>query len=414
LLVQKNKKPFYGWAIVASGALGNALQGGFIIWSMGMFTSSLEDLFGETRARVTLIETCISVSVNLMFPLVGLWVDKRSARHLVAFGAVSMGAGLCVAAVAGQLLHVWIAFATLIPLGILALGMLPSSALISRWFRKSRGLGLGISVAGSSIGGFLAPPLVAYLLMAHGWRTALLTIGIGIICLAPLFYWIVANHPEDKGCKRLEPGEDELEPNEPAEGELWSVKEVLLSPATYQQAIVSGCLIGITLAMLANLSLHAKDLGLSDPQIGILYSVAAMCSFGSKIMFGIIIDRFGVKWAGFMAISVMATSMLLFLLAGDFKTLLVAVFVLGLGIGGATPVWMSLIATGFGARSFGRALGLQNPMHIPITAPIAPIAGHISDVTGSYQLVFAGFLGLTLLAAIALQQLKLPVRRHQT
>lgn len=58
--MQENKKPFYGWTIVFAGALGNALQGGFIFWSMGMYTSAFEDFFDTTRARVTIIETCTS------------------------------------------------------------------------------------------------------------------------------------------------------------------------------------------------------------------------------------------------------------------------------------------------------------------------------------------------------------------
>lgn len=410
--MQQKKKPFYGWAIVGAGALGNALQGGFIIWSMGMFTSTLEDLFGESRAKITLIETCLSVGVNLMFPLLGVWVDRRSARHLVAFGALSMGAGLCVAAMAGELLHVWVAFATLIPLGVVALGVLPSSALISRWFKEKRGLAFGISASGSSLGGFIGPPLLAYLLVTHGWRTALLTLGVGIMCLAPLFFWIVANHPKDKGLQRLEASNEDADSPESNDESSWTVRELLTTPATYLQAVVSGCLLGITLGMLANLSLHGKDLGFSLQQVGFLYSLIAMCSFGGKIVFGGIIDRFGVKPAAVLTLSLMAASMLLFLNVSEYNSVMMAVLVLGCGIGGVTPVWISMIANGFGARSFGRALGVQNPMHIPITAPIAPIAGYISDVTGSYQLVFAGFLGLIALASLALSQLRLPVARR--
>ncbi|MEM6937325.1 MAG: hypothetical protein AAF552_12765 [Pseudomonadota bacterium] len=61
-----------------------------------------------------------------------------------------------------------------------------------------------------------------------------------------------------------------------------------------------------------------------------------------------------------------------------------------------------MISRSFGARSFGRAFGIQSPMHIPITAPTAPLAGHISDVTGSYELVFLLYLGIVGLAALAL------------
>ncbi len=408
--MDKTKKPFYGWSLVAMGALGNSLQGGFIFWSMGLYTSTFEDVFQATRARVTLIETAISVSVNLMFPLAGLWVDKGSARVFVTVGAASLGAGLCLLSVAGTLVQVWVAFATLIPLGILAMGVLPSSALISRWFRAKRGLGLGISVAGSSIGGFLFPPLVAFLFVAYGWRTALLIVGLGIMALAPVFYAVVRNYPEDKGQKQLvserESQPDATDSSRPG----WTFWELLRSPQTYAQVVMSGSLLAITLGLLANLSLHAKDLGFTTQQIGLLYSIIAFCSFGGKVAIGYLIDRVGIRSAAALTIALMATAMLVFLSQRNFNGVLVAATVVGLAMGGVTPVWTSIIANGFGANSFGRAIGLQNPMHIPLTAPSAPIAGAISDVTGSYQLVFVMYLGFVALAAVALLFIREPTR----
>ena len=44
----------------------------------------------------------------------------------------------------------------------------------------------------------------------------------------------------------------------------------------------------------------------------------------------------------------------------------------------------------------------MNPMHIPITATSAPLAGFISDTTGSYNGVFWLYGGCCALAAIGL------------
>lgn len=258
--------------------------------------------------------------------------------------------------------------------------MLPSSALISRWFKKRRGLGLGISVAGSSLGGFVAPPIVAYLLVAYGWRTTFLVVGVGIILLAPVFYFLLADYPEDKGLRQLaaDPNDKDeaIQDDEPN----WSIAEILRCPPIYLQAVISGSLLGITLGMLANLSLHAKDLGLGTQQTALLYSVIAACSFGGKIIFGMIIDRIGAKYSGAITITLMTVAMLVFLSGDSFHVTVTGAVFLGLAIGGVSPLWTSLVATGFGAISFGRAIGVQNTLHIPITAPIAPIAGHISDV----------------------------------
>lgn len=404
----EKKKPFYGWAITSMGVLGNAIQGGFIFWSMGMYTSAFEDHFAASRAKVTLIETFLSVSVNLMSPLLGLWVDKRSARHLVALGAISMGSGLIIISQAGALLQIWVVYATLIPLGVLSLGMLPSSALISRWFRKRRGLALGISLTGSSIGGFIAPPLLVYLFAAYGWRIAVLGVGISVICLAPVFYKVLANYPEDIEMEPEEEAENPKQSTRAADIVDWRVKDLLRTPAFYLQTLISGSLLAVTLGLLANLSLHAKDLGVEGQQTAFLYSIIAFCSLGGKIGFGSFTDRFGIKVAAALTIALMASGLLIFLSFNSYPALVAAALVVGLATGGVSPVWTSMIARGFGAKSFGRALGLQNPMHIPLTAPSAPIAGYISDTTGSYDLVFVIYLGLTAVAATALFFLRQP------
>jgi MFS family permease len=343
-----------------------------------------------------------------MSPLLGLWVDKRSARHLVALGAISMGSGLIIISQAGALLQIWVVYATLIPLGVLSLGMLPSSALISRWFRKRRGLALGISLTGSSIGGFIAPPLLVYLFAAYGWRIAVLGVGISVICLAPVFYKVLANYPEDIEMEPEEEAENPKQSTRAADIVDWRVKDLLRTPAFYLQTLISGSLLAVTLGLLANLSLHAKDLGVEGQQTAFLYSIIAFCSLGGKIGFGSFTDRFGIKVAAALTIALMASGLLIFLSFNSYPALVAAALVVGLATGGVSPVWTSMIARGFGAKSFGRALGLQNPMHIPLTAPSAPIAGYISDTTGSYDLVFVIYLGLTAVAATALFFLRQP------
>ena len=92
----------------------------------------------------------------------------------------------------------------------------------------------------------------------------------------------------------------------------------------------------------------------------------------------------------------------------NYPGLVAASLIIGLGLGGVTPVWTNMPARTFGAQSMGRALGIMNPLHIPITATSAPLAGFISDTTGSYDLVFMIYLGLCGVAATGLIMLKMP------
>ena len=336
---------------------------------------------------------------------------KRNGVPDRALGTVSMGLGLVVISQAGTLLTIWATFLLLIPFGVLTLGVLPSSALISRWFRKRRGLALGISVAGSSVGGALAPPVLTWMFMVYGWRTALLATGLFVVALGPVFYKVLANYPEDRGLEQEPEGELADASLTEADQVDWSIPEILRTRAFWLQTLISGSMLAVTLGLLANLSLHAKDLGFGAQQSASLYSAIAFCSFVGKIGFGSLIDRFGMRGTGVLTASVFASGLLILLFAEVYPLVLVACLVIGLAIGGVTPIWTNMISRGFGARSFGRAMGVMNPLHIPITAPSAPIAGYISDTTGSYQLVFMIYIGLMVVAGTAVFLLRGPAPR---
>lgn len=390
------------------GVLGNAFQGGFIFWTMGIYTSTFETEFQTSRAKINLIETLLSVGTNLMSPVMGVLIDRWSPRHLMTLGMLSLGFGLILISQAGSLLNVWLVWATLMPIGALLIGVLPSASLISRWFRRRRGLALGLSVTGSSIGGALVPPLMVWMFMAWGWRTALLYSGVLCLVMAPVFFLVLRNEPADLG---LEPEADDPNPGQgvgAVDERSWTIREMLGTTSFWWQTVISAFLLAVTLGTLANLSLHAKDLGVTGQRTALLYSVIAFCSFVGKVIMGHLMDRIGVRNAGFITAGLLATGMQLLLLLDGYTGLVVASLVIGLGFGGVTPLWSNMPARTFGARSIGRALGLMNPLHIPITATSAPLAGWISDTRGSYDLVFIIFTGFCLLAMLGLARLRMP------
>lgn len=74
--------------------------------------------------------------------------------------------------------------------------------------------------------------------------------------------------------------------------------------------------------------------------------------------------------------------------------------------GGLIDCAMSLYASAFedkfAAQSVGRAFGLQIPLQTPLSAPSAPLAGYISDTTGSYEIDFLSYIGLVAVSCLTL------------
>ena len=72
-----------------------------------------------------------------------------------------------------------------------------STKAVSEWFpARERSLAVAIFDSGSSLGGLLAPPLVAWLIATHGWRAAFLVTGtLGFFVL--LAWLAIYRRPED-------------------------------------------------------------------------------------------------------------------------------------------------------------------------------------------------------------------------
>ena len=396
-----------GWWIVVATASGQLIQGGFVFWCMGLYTATFEDVFGAPRAQINLIETCLTVATNLLSPVAGILIDRWSIRHLMIIGMVAMGLGLLILSQAGTLFQVWVVWASLIPLGVLLIGAIPSAALVSRWFIRRRGLALGLTATGSSLGGFLVPPLMTWLFLEWDWRTGL-QVG-ACICFAviPIFFWLLRNEPADLGLSG-EPNEASANSSKhtaetiTADAGDWGIPQLLRSQIFWLQMIVSGSLLAVTLGMLANLSLHAKDLGVTGQSTAVLYSIIAICSFSGKALTGYLMDRFGIQRCGYLICAFLSSGLMILLSVQNYSGLVAGAFVMGLGYGGVVPLWTNMPARAFGAGSVGRALGVMNPLHIPITATSAPLAGYISDTTGSYDGVFWMYGTCCAVAAIGL------------
>lgn len=396
-----------GWWIVFATASGQLIQGGFVFWCMGLYTATFEDVFGAPRAQINLIETCLTVATNLLSPVAGILIDRWSIRHLMIIGMIAMGLGLMILSQAGTLFHVWVVWASLIPLGVLLIGAIPSAALVSRWFIRRRGLALGLTATGSSLGGFLVPPLMTWLFLGWDWRTGLMVGGCICFAVIPIFYWLLRNEPADLG---LSGEADTHEAEGAADTQLthavdardWGIPDLLRSNIFWLQMVVSGSLLAVTLGMLANLSLHAKDLGITGQSTALLYSIIAICSFCGKALTGHLMDRLGIQRCGYLICGFLSSGLLILLLVQNYTGLIAGAFVMGLGYGGVVPIWTNMPARVFGAGSVGRALGVMNPLHIPITATSAPLAGYISDTTGSYSGVFLMYAGCCIVAAVGL------------
>ena len=99
-----------------------------------------------------------------------------------------------------------------------------TSALLARWFRRSRATALGLNGAGAALGGLTLIPMAIFIIEAANWRLAWMALGLIVLLVAvPLGYLTIHDGPEELGLRpdgETWPSEAEIPnnaPNQPSE-----------------------------------------------------------------------------------------------------------------------------------------------------------------------------------------------------
>lgn len=368
---------FYGWNVVAIGMAWQAMTFGIALYCFTFWIPLWMRDFGVDRGDVLALFFAIQISMGLLAPFSGRAMDSMSIRMLVCLGLFGFAAALALSALAESLIGVALAFCTLGILGPLLAGPLAAQTLITRWFTQRRGLALGISTVGTSVGGLLLPLIVTSLQAQIGWRdTNFVVAAFLALVLVPMVLMIVR-----------EPDAGESPDNAP---ESPSALPGLSTGEILRHRVFWGvCLAFVPLslalgAVQQNIAPLSADAGFDSVQASLLVSVMAFVMIGAKLVFGALADRVDHRWLFLGSIIAAGAALVLLQLPTlDFSILVIVAVALGVAGGGLLPLLGSVISGRLGIASFGRVMGLLGPF--TILAAAGPwFAGEVRDATSSY------------------------------
>ena len=190
----------YGWNVVALTLVLQAVSIGISIYSFALFVVPWLEAFPVDRAQVMFAIFVAQVGMGALSPLAGRLLDRFSIRLLVVVGCFSQAAGLLAMSVATEFWQIVAAYATLMPLGMVFAGTLASQTLVTRWFTARRGVAIGISAMGTSLGGFAFPLLIAPLISNVGWQETLAVLAaLAVLLTAPAAVVVLRRAPPVHG-----------------------------------------------------------------------------------------------------------------------------------------------------------------------------------------------------------------------
>ncbi len=360
------------------------------------FLLPLEREFGWTRSELTSVYSIYLLVNGFTAPLVGMVFDRLGPRWVYGAGMTALGAAFFLAGGLSSLWQFYIFIGVLVGLGVSLNGMVPSSALLARWYRERLSSAIGIAFSAIGVGTIVFVPLAQYLIGEHDWRQAYRILGIGLLLLVP----IVLLLPWKRFAAGNRAYRQERRDTQPGAG--WTPRGALRSPVFWALAAVFFCTAVAMFSVVVQLVAFFVDAGFSPLTAATAYGLLGLMSALSVMSSGFISDRFGyhqtvtasfLGTAGGMGILLIMTSVP----SGLLLVLFVGLF--GLCMGTRGPIVSSISARTFAGPHVATIYGGIYAANALGAGFGAFMGGVLHDLTGGYRVGLAVALVFVALAA---------------
>ena len=300
---------FYGWVIVGSFFLFNALGQASGTLNFGLFVIPISEELGLSRQMIGWAQTARLWAGGLSGIVIGRWLDRHGPRVPVLVAGVAAVAGLLIlsrAQSAGMLFGVLLALGAsgwTAPGG----GALIATVPVSKWFVRLRGRATGIVQLGLGVGGALLLPLTQSLIGSHGWRSALVTLAWLSAAVLPLTV-LLRRQPGDLGLlpdggpprrrrssaagasrRRAPPADDDPR---------WTLAAAIRTAAMWKLTgafAILGFLLG---AASVHRVPHWVELGFSPATVSYAFGIDAAVATVTALAAGFVVERLAVRFVG--------------------------------------------------------------------------------------------------------------------
>lgn len=336
----------------------------------------------------------------------GMLADKVGVKKLMVSGLLILTATFYYYSIAQSLSDMYILH-VLMGLVLCISGMIVNVILISKWFNNSRGLAIGILLAGTSVGNGLFPQLNTYLLTLGDWREVMTWLSFIPLCYIPFLLVIIKDSPEDLIKEREKRNQEFSKSN--MQGGLTLV-EALSSRNFWLLSLMAFCSFYSILAMTGHVFLLMREENYA-PQIAATgVSIIFFGGFIGKVLSGKLAEVVGRKIVLLTGVGVMLIGSIFVVLALFFKDpvyIWIGLALYGTGWGGLYTLIQLLTADLFGIIALGKIMGVINILDT-IGGGLGPyITGVLYDVTQGYLIPFLLISVLLIVAFISSSMLKI-------
>ena len=415
---------FYGWFVVATCMFIAFLTMGTRN-AFGAFVVPMEAEFEWNRTVVSWAAALGALLNGVSQPFMGYLFDRVGVRIVVMGGILIVGASTLLMALTGSIWYLIGMFGVIAAVGQSGTSLTNTGAMLSKWFRRRRGLVIGLNASGMSLGGLILVPFAAYLISLIDWRLSWIVLGVMILALGiPLAFVFLHDDPAKKG---LTPDGDPLPeagpngspgtppPPQPLFAENW--RQAFRSLPIWQMSF-SYFICGSTTFMLAvHFVPMAVEEGINPQTAALIFGLMSGLNALGATGAGWISDRIGRRknWlalvyfcrgTGYVILVASLVVPGIPVLAG----LLIFSVVAGLSWIATAPLTTSLTAEVYGLKSLATISGVAFLFHQLGGFTSVLMAGYLREITGDYVVAFT--IAAVLLYPAAISAFSIRERRY--
>jgi MFS family permease len=391
----------YAWVVAAITLVVLVSTAG--VRSMpGILIVPLEQEFGWNRAVIS-----VGISINLLLyglcgPFAAAAMIRFGIRKVVIAALLVVCAGVGLTTVMRAPWQLYLLWGLIVGIGTGSVATILAATVAGRWFVERRGLVVGVLTASNATGQLIFLPILASLVVAHGWRWASATVVVVLLAILPLAAILIRNNPRDVGLKAYGAKEADEGVSSTENPIAAAFRGLGLAARSRQFWLLAGSffICGATTNGLIGTHLipASMDHGIPEVTAASMLAVVGVFDIVGTTVSGWLTDRWDSRWLLFAYYGLRGLSLLLlpFVLGSSFLGLMFFIVFYGLDWVATVPPTVAITADVFGRRNMAIVYGWIFASHQLGSAFAAGAGGALRVWLGDYQVTFitAGLLCL--------------------
>jgi MFS family permease len=336
--------------------------GGGARFAIGLTLKSVVEEFGWGRSELGIAVALFQIVSAACMYVAGRLADRMSPRLVLGGGLAIAGVGIGLMSLMAAPWHALILYGVVFAIGNGAASLIPVGVMVTRAFPRRTGLANAAVSSGMSVGQLVVISALAAVLVAIGWRSVFLWLGIAHLALVPLVVLAIPATGGSRGARAA------ASPAGLGARQAASTRQFWLLLGVYALCGLDDFFVS------THVVAFAQDRGLDAFLAGNLLALMGLTALVGVVASGAWSDRSGPVWP--TAVSFVARLAVFVLILVD-QSIVTA------------PLTVIFVVQSFGTKNLGALTGLIIMVHHVFGGIGAYLGAAAFDRLGGYDLAFA-------------------------